>query len=83
MGKQINMYTSNAEDLSEEELANLHVDSLMSLEIRYYLQRHLNIEVSLMEIFNVGTVRELSKIIINNLKAKYETRKEIEDTPVD
>ncbi|RJE26620.1 polyketide synthase [Aspergillus sclerotialis] len=83
MGKQVSMYTSNAEDLSNEELANLHIDSLMSLEIRYYLKRHLSVEVSLMEISNVGTVRELSNVIVKTLKAKYQTPKEIEDAPAE
>ena len=83
MGKQVNMYTSNAEELSNEELANLHIDSLMSLEIRYYLKRHLSVEVSLMEISNVGTVRELCKVIVKTLKAKYQAPKEIEDVPAE
>lgn len=81
MGKQINMYTSNSEALSDEELANLHIDSLMSLEIRYYLQRHLNIEISLMEISSVGTVRELSGVILKTLKAKFDRVKVTEDAP--
>lgn len=83
MGKQINMYTSNAENLSDEELANLHIDSLMSLEIRYYLQRHLNIEVSLMEVSNVGTVRELCEVIIKTLKAKYNKKEAVDDAQVE
>lgn len=71
VGKQINMYSSRGEDLSDEELANLHIDSLTSLEIRYFLRRSFNVEISLMEISNAGTTGKLSEVIIKTLKAKH------------
>lgn len=82
LGKQVNMYSSSGEDLSDEDLANLHIDSLMSLEIRHFLRRSFNVDISLMEISNAGTAGQLSEVIIKALKAKLGDGA-IEAVPVD
>jgi acyl carrier protein len=76
------MYSSSGEDLSDEDLANLHIDSLMSLEIRHFLRRSFNVDISLMEISNAGTAGQLSEVIIKALKAKLGAGA-IEAVPVD
>lgn len=78
VGKQISLDMSNTDDLSDEESANLHIDSLMSLEVRYYLRRNLGIDISLIEISNAGTAGKLGEVIFKALKEKYGPEKTIE-----
>jgi hypothetical protein len=74
LGKMIASHMSYAEDLELHELANIAVDSLMTIEIRAWLRRYAGLEVSLVEISKSGTVAGLSKITLNMLREKYRSR---------
>ncbi|GFF60843.1 lovastatin nonaketide synthase [Aspergillus udagawae] len=73
LGKAIASHLSYSEDLEPHELANIAVDSLMTIEIRAWLRRHAGLEVSLVEISGAGTVGGLSKITLKMLREKYES----------
>jgi thioester reductase-like protein len=73
LGKMIASYLSYSEDLMPHELANIAVDSLMTIEIRAWLRRHAGLEVSLVEISKAGTVGGLSKITLKMLREKYQS----------
>ncbi|GFF25207.1 lovastatin nonaketide synthase [Aspergillus udagawae] len=73
LGKMIASYLSYSEDLMPHELANIAVDSLMTIEIRAWLRRHAGLEVSLVEISRAGTVGGLSKITLKMLREKYQS----------
>ncbi|EAW16387.1 putative polyketide synthase [Aspergillus fischeri NRRL 181] len=70
LGKMIASHMSYSEDL---ELANIAVDSLMTIEIRAWLRRYAGLEVSLVEISKAGTVTGLSKITLKMLREKYQS----------
>jgi thioester reductase-like protein len=71
LGKMIASHMSYSEDLELHELANIAVDSLMTIEIRAWLRRYAGLEVSLVEISKSGTVAGLSKITLKMLREKY------------
>lgn len=62
---------SYADDLEYHELANIPIDSLMTIEIRNWLRRHVKVDISLMEISNAGTVAGLSKAVIKALQERH------------
>ncbi|RHZ46920.1 uncharacterized protein CDV56_103490 [Aspergillus thermomutatus] len=71
LGKMIASHMSYPEDMELEDLANIAIDSLMTIEIRSWFRRHVKVEISLVEISNAGTVRGLSKTTIKILRDKY------------
>ncbi|PKX95178.1 putative polyketide synthase [Aspergillus novofumigatus IBT 16806] len=73
LGKMIASHMSYSEDLELHELANIAVDSLMTIEIRAWLRRYAGLEVSLVEISKAGTVAGLSKITLKMLREKYQS----------
>ncbi|KAE8356836.1 hypothetical protein BDV28DRAFT_41348 [Aspergillus coremiiformis] len=70
LGKLIASYTSRSEDMTQDELSNIPIDSLMTFEIRTWFRRHAGIEITLVEVSNSGTVSGLSKIAIQKLRDK-------------
>lgn len=71
LGKLITQHTANSQDLNDEEMANIAIDSLMSIELRGWARRNLGLEISLVEINKAGTVGGLGTIVIEHLRAKY------------
>lgn len=71
IGKLITTYVANGQEMTEEEVSDSPIDSLMSIEIRNWTRRRMNIDVSLPEISRAGTVGGLSLLAVEKLKAKY------------
>ncbi|KAB8233986.1 uncharacterized protein BDW43DRAFT_310660 [Aspergillus alliaceus] len=71
LGKLIASYTSRPEDMTQDELSNIEIDSLMTFEIRTWFRRHASIEITLVEVSNSGTVGGLSKIAVQKLREKH------------
>jgi hypothetical protein len=83
IGRLVATYVSNGQEMTNEEIANSPIDSLMSIEIRNWTRRRMNIDVSLPEISKAGTVGGLSKLAVEKLKAKYipqDTKESSSDT---
>ncbi|KAF7180982.1 hypothetical protein CNMCM7691_000111 [Aspergillus felis] len=73
LGKMIAEHLSYSEDMEQHELANIAIDSLMSIEIRTWLRRYGGLEISLVEISKAGTVSGLSKITLKKLREKHQS----------
>ncbi|KAF7113795.1 hypothetical protein CNMCM5793_004850 [Aspergillus hiratsukae] len=71
LGKMIASHMSYSDNMELEDLANIAIDSLMTIEIRSWFRRHVKVEISLVEISNAGTVKGLSKVTIKMLRDKY------------
>ncbi|KAJ5918606.1 Fum1p [Penicillium verhagenii] len=71
MGKLITQHMATAKDMDDEQIANIVVDSLMSIEIRGWIRRNLGLEISLAEISKAGTVGSLATLAVDHLRAKY------------
>ncbi|KAL4894897.1 hypothetical protein BDV59DRAFT_212153 [Aspergillus ambiguus] len=71
LGKLIASYTSSSDEMSQDDYANIVIDSLMTFEIRTWFRGHANIEISLGEVSNAGTVGGLAKVAIKKLREKY------------
>ncbi|RAH67812.1 type I polyketide synthase [Aspergillus aculeatinus CBS 121060] len=54
-----------------DDMANIAIDSLMSIEIRNWFRRQLGMEISLTEISKAGTVGGLSRVCVATLKERY------------
>ncbi|PGH00300.1 hypothetical protein AJ80_09194 [Polytolypa hystricis UAMH7299] len=52
-------------------LANLGVDSLVSIEIRNWWRQILGLEISVLEIMNAGSIAQLAGIALGGLKVKF------------
>ncbi|CAG8947510.1 unnamed protein product [Penicillium salamii] len=73
IGRMVAKGTSHSDDLSPEELGEIAIDSLMTIEIRSWFRRHVNIEVSLAEISNAGTARGLGATTMRILREKHKS----------
>ncbi|OAL66032.1 polyketide synthase [Trichophyton rubrum] len=62
------------ENADDEEIDNIAIDSLMSIEIRSWFRRNLSLDVSLIEISNAKTVGGLTAITLNALRCKYQSK---------
>ena len=51
-------------------LGAVGVDSLMAIELRRWWKRAFGLEISVLEIMGLGTIRELSKVAAQRLKVK-------------
>ncbi|KAJ5175567.1 Fum1p-like protein [Penicillium canariense] len=71
LAKKINKHKAGAEDMDEEEMANIVIDSLMAIEIRSWARRNMGLEISLVEIGKAGTVGGLAAAAIEHLKVKH------------
>lgn len=77
LGKVVAAHLAYAEDLSKEELSNIAIDSLMSIEIRSWFRRNAGIDISLVEISNAGTVGGLADTAVKMLRKKHSDEGEI------
>ncbi|GMF79844.1 unnamed protein product [Aspergillus oryzae] len=71
VGHLISTYISNHEDMTDEEINNITIDSLMSIEIRNWTRRRLHVDVAIPEISKAGTVGRLGTLVVEKMKAKY------------
>ncbi|KFZ23643.1 hypothetical protein V502_01879 [Pseudogymnoascus sp. VKM F-4520 (FW-2644)] len=55
-------------------LRSLGVDSLITIEIRNWWRRNLGIEISVLEILDVGTIEALGELAIQRLRAKLQAK---------
>ncbi|KAJ5629451.1 Acyl transferase/acyl hydrolase/lysophospholipase [Penicillium herquei] len=78
LGALASTYVPGAENMNEEEIANMTPDSLMSVEVRRWIQSHLASDVTLIEIHRAGTIGELACITLERLKAKHGLHTETE-----
>jgi KR domain/Phosphopantetheine attachment site len=60
------------EDLDVKmSLPSIGIDSLLSIELRNWWRRTLNLEISVLEILNVGSIEDLGKVALQGLREKY------------
>ncbi|KAJ6032737.1 Fum1p [Penicillium herquei] len=71
LGTLVTTYVPRAENMTAEEVAQMSLDSLMSVEVRRWIKTHLTLELSLIEITRAGTVGELARVTLDHLRAKY------------
>ncbi|GLI80229.1 mycolipanoate synthase [Penicillium ochrochloron] len=71
LGKLITQHMPNAQDMSDEEVNQIVIDSLMSIEIKGWGRRNLGLEISLAEITKAGTVGRLANVVMEHLRDKY------------
>ena len=55
---------------TEMSLGAIGVDSLMAIELRRWFKRVFGLEISVLEIIGLGTIKDLSKVTVQRLKAK-------------
>ena len=80
IGKQLHTFMLSIE--SEEELdvgqapSNMGVDSLVSIEIRNWWRQSFGLEITVLEILNAHSLRDLGKTAAKGLKEKFDRRNE-------
>lgn len=72
IGGLITQHMANAKDMDDEQIAQVAIDSLMSIEIRGWIRRNLQLDISLAEISKAGTVGSLAALAIEHLRIKYQ-----------
>ncbi|KAL4735276.1 hypothetical protein BDV11DRAFT_173962 [Aspergillus similis] len=71
IGNQVTQRMPQAENMDEDEIANIAIDSLMAIEIRGWARRNLGLEITLVQIAKAKTVGGLTRAAVDHLKAKY------------
>ncbi|KAL3496347.1 hypothetical protein BJX62DRAFT_251184 [Aspergillus germanicus] len=71
IGTQVTQRMAQAQDMDEDEIANIAIDSLMAIEIRGWARRNLGLEITLVQIAKAKTVGGLTRAAIEHLKVKY------------
>lgn len=67
----VTQHMPNTQNLDDDEVSKIAIDSLMSIEIRGWVRRNLSLEISLAEITKVGTIGHLGSVVIEHLRVKY------------
>lgn len=57
--------------MTDEEIYNIPIDSIMTIEIRNWARRRPKVDVANTEISKAGTVGRLGTLIVEKPKAKY------------
>ncbi|KAF5855558.1 hypothetical protein ETB97_008996 [Aspergillus alliaceus] len=70
--KQVRQRMPQTQDMSEDEIADMAIDSLMAIEIKTWVHSNLGLNISLAEIGKAGSAGALAKSAIEHLKAKYQ-----------
>jgi acyl carrier protein len=76
IGNQVTQRMPQAENMDEDEIANITIDSLMAIEIRGWARRNLGLEITLVQIAKAKTVGGLTRAAVDHLKAKYGMKRE-------
>ncbi|KAL5046523.1 hypothetical protein BDW71DRAFT_214582, partial [Aspergillus fruticulosus] len=71
IGYQVTQRMPQAENMDEEEIANIAIDSLMAIEIRGWARRNLGLEITLVQIAKAKNVGGLTRAAVDHLKVKY------------
>jgi hypothetical protein len=64
-------YSMFARGQDPKQVAAMQIDSLMTLEIRNWCRRYVDLELSLIDIMRAGTIEGLGDLIIATVQAKY------------
>jgi NAD(P)-dependent dehydrogenase (short-subunit alcohol dehydrogenase family) len=64
-------YSMFARGQDPEQVAAMQIDSLMTLEIRYWCRRYVGLELSLVDITRAETIEGLGDLILATVQAKY------------
>ncbi|KAJ5662752.1 hypothetical protein N7462_011678 [Penicillium macrosclerotiorum] len=72
LGVEIGSHLGNIDDMDENEINNIVIESLAMIEIRSWYRRHLGLELPLVEISNSQTIGGLGKVTLQALRAKYQ-----------
>ncbi|KIX01227.1 uncharacterized protein Z518_08952 [Rhinocladiella mackenziei CBS 650.93] len=71
------IYESMLQSVEEEDmefersLMSLGVDSLVTVEVRSWLKRKLEVEVSTLEMLNGGTIENLGELVLERMKMRF------------
>ncbi|GAT27795.1 polyketide synthase [Aspergillus luchuensis] len=69
--KGIQEYSKFAHDLSYDQVVELPIDSLMTIELRNWSRRNIGAVLSLTAISKAGTIGGLGEVILASLRSKY------------
>jgi thioester reductase-like protein len=72
LGREIGSHLANTDDMDEDEICKMVIESLAMIEIRSWYRRHLNLELPLVEISNAETIGGLGKATMQALRMKYQ-----------
>ncbi|KAE8372508.1 polyketide synthase [Aspergillus bertholletiae] len=76
LGEQIVAHSGQSEEVGTAHYPGLEVDSLMSLQIKHWLRRKVEVELSLGDIIKARTVESISKLVADALRARYGVKDE-------
>ncbi|KAE8381596.1 polyketide synthase [Aspergillus bertholletiae] len=71
LGRQMAQYTANTQETNENLLAEWAVDSLMGLEVKQWVRRYLNVEISLLEISQARTIGQIAALAVKSWQAHH------------
>ncbi|PYH95483.1 polyketide synthase [Aspergillus ellipticus CBS 707.79] len=71
LGKRVGNFSAQT-GLDEKQVAGFPIDSLMGLEVKYWIRRSLDLETSVLEIAQAKTVAGVAALVMKGLRAKYE-----------
>lgn len=60
--------------MGEKEISNIAIESLVTIEIRVWVRRHLGFEFSMAEIAAVRTIGSLVEAMMKGLCSKYQSQ---------
>lgn len=83
LGIEIGSHLANIDDMDENDINNMVIESLAMIEIRSWYRRHLGLELPLVEISNAQTIGGLGKVTVQALRAKYKEASSTETSAVD
>ncbi|KAF4767156.1 hypothetical protein HAV15_009313 [Penicillium sp. str.  len=69
--KTLQQYSTFARGQDSVQLATIHIDSLMTVEIRNWCRRHFYLDLSLIAITKAATLGGLGDLITATLRSKY------------
>ncbi|KAE8154264.1 hypothetical protein BDV25DRAFT_126571 [Aspergillus avenaceus] len=75
-GKEIGSLMTNIDGMNEEQILSIVIESLVMVEVRNFLRRHLHLELGLTDISKAETVGGLCTATINALRLKFSGSKQ-------
>ncbi|GKZ27308.1 hypothetical protein AbraCBS73388_004085 [Aspergillus brasiliensis] len=70
LGTRVGNFSAQA-GLDEKQIASFPIDSLMGLEVKYWIRRSLDLETSVLEISQAKTVAGVAALVMKGLRTKY------------
>lgn len=71
IAKTLQQYSTFARGQDSAQLATIHIESLMTVEIRNWCRRHFDLDLSLIAITKAATFSGLGDLITETLRSKY------------